>query len=95
MHAKASWVVSVVSVASTMVVLACSSGDTGTSSAPAFTNLADTRWNQTDTASGATSCNIGLGVTDTFVLHVLAQSGTITCEDNGCTVPVSVSATKM
>ena len=99
-------------------------------------------------------CGVGIGVTDSFVLHVLAQSGntvsvyderegsssaanatlsgqvlsysggrypvggcgtmtasyavtlngagtaytgsaTITCQDNGCTVPVTVSATKL
>ena len=135
---------------------ACGSGGGGGASLspPAFTNMAGTRWNQTDTVSSTNSCNVGLGVTDPFVLHVLAQSGntisvydersgsgsatnatisgygisytgsrypvggcinmtasysvtlnnaetaytgsaTITCLDNGCTVPVSVSATKI
>jgi hypothetical protein len=135
-------------------VAACSSSSGTTSSPPAFTNLAGTRWHQTDTVSGTTTCNVAIGVTDTFVLHVLSQSGgalslyderagagkavnatmsgdviaysgtryavhgctsmtgnysvtvnaaetgysgtaTLTCQDNGCTVPVTVTATKM
>jgi hypothetical protein len=37
--------------------------------------MAGTRWNQIDTVSAANSCNAPIGFTDTFVLHVLAQSG--------------------
>jgi hypothetical protein len=141
-----------------VVLSACGGGGGGgggtSLSPPAFTNLAGTRWSETDTVSGTNSCNVGIGVTDSFTEHVLAQSGntisvydergsssnasngtlsgyvftysgsrypvggcsnmtanysvtlnsaetaytgsaTITCQDNGCTVPVSVSATKL
>jgi hypothetical protein len=44
-------------------------------SPPAFTNLAGTRWNTTDTVSQTNSCGVGIGVSDTRVEHVLAQSG--------------------
>ena len=44
-------------------------------SPPAFSNLAGARWNATDTVSGTNSCDVGIGVTDSWVLHVLAQSG--------------------
>lgn len=142
-------------VMAVVLTAACGSGGSGSAtSPPAFTDLAGTRWNQTDTVSAANSCNVGLGVTDTFVLHMLAQSGntlsvydersgassaanatlsgyvitysgtrypvggcssmtasytvtidkgetsysgsaTISCADNGCTVPVTVSGTKL
>lgn len=50
-------------------------GGGGGLSAPAFTNLAGTRWNETDTVSAANSCGVAIGFADPFVLHVLSQSG--------------------
>jgi hypothetical protein len=50
--------------------------------APAFTNLAGTRWDHTDTASAVNTCGVPVGDTDSFVLHVVSQSGnTITFYD--------------
>jgi hypothetical protein len=60
-------------------LLASCSGDGGNDapplSPPAFTNLAGTRWNHTDTVSDTNDCGTGIGVTDSFVLHILSQSG--------------------
>jgi len=46
-------------------------------SPPAFTNLAGTRWNETDTVqAGGTCTGVAPGVTsDSFILHVASQSG--------------------
>jgi hypothetical protein len=63
-------------------------------SPPAFTNLAGTRWATTDTVSGTNSCGIGIGVTDNWVLHVLAQSGnTISFYDERAGVGNAVNGT--
>jgi hypothetical protein len=63
-------------------------------SPPAFTNLAGTRWNQTDTVSALNSCGVGSGVTDPFVLHILAQSGnTISVYDERSGAGAAVNAT--
>ncbi len=60
-----------------IMISACggSSGGGTSQSPPAFTNLGGTRWQQTDTVSGTNSCNIGIGISDYFVLHFVAQSG--------------------
>jgi hypothetical protein len=65
----------------TGIIVACGGGGGGGGAAPApmappaFTNLAGTRWNQTDTVSATNACGTAIGVQDAFVLHVLAQSG--------------------
>ena len=80
-------------------------------SPPAFTNLGGTPWNQTDAVTASNTCGVGIGVTDTYVLKVLVQSGntisiydetlsysgsgTITSLDNGCTVPIHITANKI
>ena len=68
-----------VAVAGAMVMAAlgvsCGGGGGGGLSEPAFTNLAGTRWSQVDTVSAKNSCDVGIGVTDDFVEHVLAQDG--------------------
>jgi len=60
-------------------LISCGGGGGGGGGAslspPAFTNLAGTRWTHRDTVSGTNSCNVGIGVYDQYVLHILAQSG--------------------
>ena len=57
-------------------VAACGGGSDSTPpSPPAFTNLAATRWSVVDTVSAANSCNAPIGTTDSWILHVIGQSG--------------------
>jgi hypothetical protein len=79
-------------------LLASCSGDGGNDapplSPPAFTNLAGTRWNQTDTVSGTNDCGTGIGVSDSFVLNILSQSGnTISFYDERAGVSNAVNGT--
>lgn len=76
----------------------CGGGGGGGSAAPlsppAFTNLAGTRWNQTDTASAVNSCSVAPGTADPFVLHILTQSGnTLSVYDERSGVGGAVNAT--
>jgi hypothetical protein len=59
------------------------SKDSGTSlQPPSFTNLAGTRWHVTDVVSAANTCNTNVGVSDSWTLHIVSQSGnTITFYD--------------
>lgn len=70
---------SLIALAAVFAMVSCGGGggDSGPAplQAPAFANLAATRWNTTDTVSAANSCEVGIGVTDSWVLHILAQSG--------------------
>jgi hypothetical protein len=60
-------------------LFSCGGGGGGggaTLSPPAFTNLAGTRWSTTDTVStSANSCGAAQGDSDSWIAHVLAESG--------------------
>ena len=67
------WAVAVTLVG--VLGVSCGGGGGGGLEPPAFTNLAGTRWSQVDVVSATNSCNVGIGVNDKFVEHVLAQDG--------------------
>ncbi len=51
------------------------SGGGGSLSAPAFTNLAGSRWSVTESVSGSNSCGVAVGTSDSWTLVVVSQSG--------------------
>lgn len=79
------------------LLMACSSGDgggSGSTEPPAFTDLAGSRWAVTDTATGNNSCGIPAGTKDSYVVHVLAQSGSsLTIYDERAGAANAVTAT--
>jgi len=81
------------------MLVSCGGGGGGDSapplSTPSFTNLAGTRWNQTDTVSTSNNtCGAAQGEQDFFVLHVVSQSGnTLSFYDERAGVANTVSGT--
>jgi hypothetical protein len=75
-------------------LIVCSK-DSGTSlQPPSFTNLAGTRWHITDVVSAANTCNVNVGVSDSWTLHIVSQSGnTITFYDERTSSSSVVSGT--
>ncbi len=72
----------------------CGGGGGASLEPPAFTNLAGSRWNVTDTVSAYNSCNAGLGLSDAWELDVLAQSGnTISFYDTRAGITGAVNGT--
>ncbi len=54
----------------------CGGSDSGkTLSAPAITDLAGSTWSVSESASGNNTCGVAAGTSDSWTLHVVAQSG--------------------